>query len=150
IDHVALELRDPIRDPLAQLRQLDQLAERLLVGDRDLYVVELLAMAAPAQLIEAIEDEPPHALAELALLGRKLLQPLPLAARDPARHQRAKDVAGRVRAAVVHRLLDPPDDPLELAGDLDVDIDHAKIVAEREHDPIAPVFGGYDQALDPL
>src|SRR6185503_10333173 len=97
--------------------------------------------AAPAQLVEAIEDEPADALAELALLGGQLFQPLPLAAVDPARDQRSENVPGRVRPAVVHRLLDAPDDSLELLGDLrvGVSISGHEVALYREQTRIAAV-----------
>src|SRR5262249_28118487 len=115
IDPVRFEVGDAVEDPSAELRELDHLDEVGVVGERDRFAVEPGALAARAELVESIEEDPAHALAELALLGRELLQAIPLTAADPARDQRAEDVASAERATVVHRLLDPPDDPLEVA-----------------------------------
>src|SRR5690242_6443178 len=81
-----------------------------LVGHDEQILRQLVLLAAPAQLIDAIEDEPPHTLSDVALGRRELLEALPLAALQPARDQRAQDVARAVRAPVVHRALDLPDD----------------------------------------
>ena len=135
IDDSGLEVGDPRLDPRPQLGGFDQLDQRGLVGHRDQILGDLVVLAAPAELVHSIEDEPPHALADPALLGGEQLEPLPLAAVQPPRHEGAEDVAGAVGATVVHGALDPPDDPLELSGHLIVGV-----LRIHEDGPVLPVF----------